>query len=205
MGHVSKDTLRRILVLYLIGKFRDGVFGNLRFQKVLYYALKNADYHPFLFQHTKLGQFSLEARTTRNELQRMGLVHSLPPNETRQSHNWMLAENVQLDLLEEAIMSFSETLKAGIDSSIRNFGYMSHNALKSIAHADPDLVRSNKGDVILEDNVPDIVELGLSEEDCDDLELALTPGFSEAMESILDGLENSDFDIGKVERSGKFL
>src|SRR4051794_457135 len=74
MGKLSKKTLQRLLVMYLIGKFSDGVYSGFRFQKVLYFAEKDAPLRPFTFQRTEHGQYSKAARETLNDLTSMKYV-----------------------------------------------------------------------------------------------------------------------------------
>ena len=50
MGTISKDTFKRLYLLYTIGRFKEGVYGLLRLNKVVYFGLKDAGLKAFGFK-----------------------------------------------------------------------------------------------------------------------------------------------------------
>lgn len=71
---MSVETFQRLTLLYVIGRFEDGVYSNFRLQKVLYYGTRDAEPVPFTFYHTAYGQYSREAAAMLTLMLDSGLV-----------------------------------------------------------------------------------------------------------------------------------
>ncbi len=205
MGCISKEAFRRLVVLYCIGKFqKHRVLGAMRLQKVLYYGEDDSNIVPFTFKHTSEGQFSDQVRDTVGELTAMGYLKRLTLSEEGRGKGWELADASTVEDYSQALRAFSLDLQNDIDKSIVDYGYLEHPDLRRIAHDDPRLKEVPLGEVLIEENMPDIVESSLSTEDCEDIELSLNPKFIRSVRRVVGAKNCGDFDPDKVVRVVSF-
>ncbi len=206
MGCISKDTFKRLVVLYLIGKFNDhAVYGRTRFQKVLYFGQKDSDLIPFTFKRTWRGQYSDQVWSVARELTSIGYLKSILLSEDNAwGEGWQLRDANLHEDYAAALKALTPDLKRTIDSSIEMYGYLRHEELIQIAHEDPMLKEVPLGEILVEENLPDIVEGSLSADDCDDLEVALNLKFMESVRKVVDAARRGDFDPDKVKRVVSF-
>ncbi len=206
MSSLSRDTVKRLTILYLVGQFTDGVFGNYRFQKFLYFAEKESIMRPFEFSHTQYGQYSLDARTCLDQLKSMGHIEVLPlPDANKTQGKLVLTARSDFNKYRTAVQAISHSLRQAIDDIIEKYQYIPNTKLKSVAHADAAFRETVHGQVILSENLPTAIETTLPDDDCEELELALNPRFVAAMHKIADGLSSVDFDIDQVRKVDSFL
>ncbi len=206
MGCISKDTFRRLVVLYLIGKFyKHAVYGRLRLQKVLYFGEEGSELAPFTFKHTSEGQYSYQVWDVARELTRIGYLKSfLLSEDNARGERLQLHDATTQKDYNAALTALSPDLKNRIDKSIDTYGYLRTEDLVRIAHEDPRLRQVPLGEILIEENLPDMVEGSLSPEDCDDLELALNLKFIGSVRKVVDAARQGDFDPDKVKRVVSF-
>jgi hypothetical protein len=199
MGKISVDTFRRLVLLRLVGSFKDGVYGNFRMQKVLYFAEAKSGVVPFPFKHTALGQYSEDLRDVLEQLASMGFVQVTPLPNSDLGNRYALAEGVDGDAYRTLLQRLSPPLSTEIDASVAGLGYRKWQDLKDYAHRDPVLAEVPMDECILPVNVADVLEFDLDEDECEDLALSLDPRFISAADRIASAIETTEFDLSRVE------
>lgn len=201
MGCLSKDTIKRLFLLYLIGKFEDGVYGNFKFQKVLYFALKDTSKRLFTFKHTDLGQFSSDAQYMLEQLASMGYIKVTElPIASDSGNRWVLIDKSVTENYRIILKNYSEELISLVDNSIEKYGYMNWQKLKKIAHNDPDMLKTELFNIIFKENLPETLEINLPYEECEDLELSLNPHFVASMTGLIKGVESGKISIEQLRK-----
>jgi len=165
---------------------------------VLYYALKDASKRPFTYRSTDLGQFSDDARNTLEELAAAGHVNVTELAVVDHSGNrWVLVNKAAVEEYRRVLEGYSKDLLHSVDASIEKYGYLRGEQLRRIAHDDPALLKTPLFDIIFEENVPNLVELDLSPDECEDFELGMNPQFIAAMRGLIEGVESGGISIGQ--------
>jgi hypothetical protein len=217
-GAISADTLRRLYLLSLIGSFRRGVYGSKRLHKITYIAeRKQSKLRPFEFKKHHYGQYSETLDEIKDQLITLGLVIAIPLD-TSVRMTIKLPDNKTIDWLEggvryiisdpDAISFFIQAFKAispdgmsSVHSAIRTFGYLPEQELIERCYALPEFNEVEFGGTIFESNLSDRLEVpNLSEDECEELEMALSPKFISAMRKIVEGMDNSKLDLERVKK-----
>ena len=193
MGKLTKDTVRKLLLLNFIGNFRMGVFGNFKLQKVMYDALKKSKVKPFPFRRTSDGQFSQEVWDALDELYKTGLIYDARNDPDRRI--WRINNHFPYSEYNKAFNDIFEELAQNIKNSIEEHGYKKWQQIKDEFHSDPALKNTPLNEIIFEDNIPEIIEVELSDDDCEDLELSLTSGFVNTMTELILGIESGEIEL----------
>jgi len=204
MGTISSNTYKRLFLLHTIGCFPQGAFGKIRLQKTVYFIEKELEKRPFEFKHLHYGQYSEELEDVREELISMGYVSALP-SDTQRTHKYILTRKSLLGYYR-IFMNRIGNVRKKTDGIVRKVGLLPDDKLLDKAHNDPGYKKTQFGDVIIQSNLPQNVEIeGLSDEDCEELELSLNPHFISAMTTILEGLEISNLDMKKIKKVRKLV
>jgi hypothetical protein len=202
MGIISKDTLKRIYLLYLIGEFQEGPYGKLRLEKVTYLSERKAEKKPFGFKWYNFGQYSEDLSNTLEQLISMGYVASYPLESKEEGKEG----NIYISQVKENNKEYGEILSAvglgeDIKKAVEEWGYDAESDIIEKAYNLKEVKNLDHGDVIFEGNLPDYFEiLYLDEEYCEDIELSFNPRFIASMEKVVKGYRKSDFDIEKVKK-----
>lgn len=184
MGTISKDTLKRMVLLYTIGRFKDGAYGIFRLNKVVYFGLKDAKQKPFGFKCDIYGPHSEELDTINEQLLSMNHTKATP-FESGQGNKYSLTDGKNMKFYNLAMSHLDAELKQKIDEAVETYGYLTENELFGKAHSDPDYLESvTKGKNIFDENLPTRIRVNLSDDDCEDLELSLDPNFISAMRRL---------------------
>lgn len=179
---ISKEIYQRLVLLHLIRQFPRGVMGSFRLQKVLYFATREAEWPPFTFHHTQNGQYSYDVRQVLNEMAKEGLVRQ---EEFRGRYDggskWLLSDKFESDPIENALsMGFPE-LATAIDNAANKYGRKQQDDLDRLAHGDPGLEETTRGEVLLAESAGDEIPTLLDEDDVDDVEMLLSRNFLKEM------------------------
>lgn len=184
MGTISKETFKRLFLLYTIGQFKDGVYGKLRLNKIAYLILrKHTDLVPFEFKHDHYGQHSDELDTINEQLSYMNHT-SVSPLKGGRGNRYGLERKDAIRFYSVALGQISPRLKKAVDEIVEQNGYLSEAELKKVAYCDDLFLNSQEGDILLKEKLPKRVKVDLPEEDCEDLELSLDPKFITAMRHL---------------------
>lgn len=213
---ISPDTFRRLYLLNVIARFARGSYGLKRLHKVTYVTERKYDkLRPFEFKKYHHGQYSEVLDEIKDQLITLGLVTAIPLN-TSVRMTLKLSDGKTIEWLEgglryavtdpDVMAFFDRALKAispdlipTILSTIREYGYLSEQELLERCYEFPEFDESGFEDIIFESNLPDALEVtDLSEDECEELEMALSPKFVSAMKRIVEGMDNSKLDLGRV-------
>jgi len=201
MGCISSDVFRRLYLLCLVAAFDNGVYGALRLQKVAYAIEREMSKKPFQFKHAPYGQYSEDLEYIKEQLISMAYISAVPLGASNKGNRYVLIERAMKDHFDTLLESIDRDLKNRISQVVREIGYLPEKELRRHAYSFEEFIDSNINDILFESNLPDMVEVeGLSEDDCDELELALTPTFITSVNKIVQGLEESDIDWDKVSK-----
>lgn len=201
MGYISSDVFRRLYLLCLVASFDNGVYGALRLQKVAYAIERVTSKKPFQFKHAPYGQYSEDLEDIKEQLISMGYISAIPLGASSKGNRYVLTEKAVKERFNALLESFDRDMKNRISQVVREIGYLEEKELRRYAYTFEEFINSNMNDVLIESNLPDRLKAeGLSEEDCEELELALNPNFVSAMSKIFQGLEESDIDWDRVRK-----
>jgi len=199
LGYISADVFRRLYLLCLVAAFDNGVYGALRLQKVAYAIEREMLKKPFQFKHAPYGQYSEDLEDIKEQLISMGYISAVPLGASKKGNRYVLTERAMVDRFNTVLESFDRDLKNRILQIVREIGYLEERELRRYAYNFEEFIDSDMNDILLESNLPDMLKVeGLSEDDCDELELALIPTFITSMNKIAQGLEESDINWDKV-------
>ena len=195
---MSKETFQRFTLLYLIGRFPEGIFSSFRLQKVLYYATRDVDPKPFTFHHTRHGQYSYEAGVSLEVMLEGSLIQRKELAGGRVGAHWLPGEMLDPQGVAQAYEQAFPPLAAAIRDSVEEYGYLKQDELDTRAHADPALAEVPPGEVLHSEAPADTVATLLSEDHSEDFELALAPRLLSILARFARVVEETDFDINKV-------
>jgi hypothetical protein len=199
MGQISKNAFKKLLLLYFIGKFKNGVYSSYRVQKVFYFGVKGLDLHPFTFRYTEHGQYSKDIRDSLDSLAEIGLVEKTGlQNAEEDGTKWAINSQAVKLGLTSILAKIDTSLARSLDVSINENGYLKNEEIFARAHNDPLLKETPPGHLLFSENIPDYIEVNLSEDECENLELSLNEKFMVCMDHLVEAFETVDFDMGKV-------
>jgi hypothetical protein len=188
MGTISKDTFKRLFLLYTIGCFKDGVCGLVRLNKVVYFGLKDAPLKPFGFKRDRFGQHSEDLDAINEQLLSMNYTKATPleTRQARQGNKYSLTDKRSMRFHSLAMSHISVKLKKGIDEAVQTYGYLKERELLEKAHSDAEFLDAVRKDIniLFDERLPKAIPVDLSEDDCEDLELSLDPNFISAMRRL---------------------
>ena len=132
MGSIKKDTYQKLVLLYLVGNFKDGIYSSYRFQKVLYFGTKETDIRPFSFVHTEYGQYSYRAREVLDSLEELGLINRTGlPIKKDDGARWVIAHEERKELYNHLFQQISNGLAVNLNEIVDKCGYLSSEQLKA--------------------------------------------------------------------------
>jgi len=220
-GTISPDTFRRLFLLSVIANFKRGSYGLKRLHKVTYIVERSQKMklRPFEFKKYHHGQYSETLDEIINQLITLGLVIATPLDTTIRTI-FRLPDGKTIEWLEggtrftvsdpEAIAfvtrAFATIMPEGIAAvryAVRTFGYLPESELLDRCYALPEFNKASFEEIIFDSNLPDEIEVpNLSEDECEELEMALNPKFISAMKKIVEGMEKSKLDLKRVKEVG---
>ena len=216
-GVISADTFRRLFLLNVIANFRRGSYGLKRLHKVTYIAERSQkmNLRPFEFKKYHHGQYSETLDEIKDQLITLGLVLATPLDTSIRTI-FRLADGKTVEWLEggtrytvsdpEAIAFFTQIFAsilpeglATVRYAVRKFGYLPEQELLDQCYAFPEFNEADFEEMLFVSNLPDMIEApNLSEDECEELEMALSPKFIAAMKKIVEGMDNSKLDLERV-------
>lgn len=213
MGKISADTLRRIYLLYLLGQFQNGSYGLIRLQKVAYISERDtAPVKPFTYRKHLFGEYSDELDDYKDQLAAMGFIGVVPLDTANVATIPIGDESVEYNLggnrlylrdsnlvrYETVLDSYSATMVLRIRRAVSDYGYLPQQELLDKCYAFPEFAGLKEGETIYESNLPDLIEVDLPDDECDDLELAMNPEFVMSMSRLNDALDEKMIDWSRV-------
>jgi len=215
-GAISADTFKRLYLLTMLAGFARGSYGLKRLHKVTYIAeRKQKKLRPFEFKKFHHGQYSETLDEILDQLISIGLITPIPLD-TSVRMRTQLPDDRTIEWLEggmryvvsdpEATTFFTRIFKSispdeisAMRSVIEEYGYLPEQELLERCYKFPEFKKVIFEETIFESNLPDTVEApNLSEDECEELEMALSPKFISAMRKIVEGMDSSKLDLGRV-------
>jgi hypothetical protein len=199
MGQLSRETIQRLFVLYMIESFDRAVYGGTRLQKVGYYAAKNAEARPVTFINYHYGEFSRDIQTVLEQLISMRFVNALPLDTGTHGNQYVPVDKSLLEYHRNVLVRISPQLPEAIERSVKDYGYLTDAGLLKLAKNDDLLKASKHGDEIIASNLDASVAVDLDANECDELELAMNPRFIAAMTGLIEGIESGEIKVDQWE------
>jgi hypothetical protein len=181
--HISADVYRRLWLLYLMEQFSEACYGRVRLQKVAYFAAKSSRLKPFTFKKAPYGQFSEELGDTLEQLTSMHLVTAEPLGKGGNRYRATVSPE-GAHTHAEWLEAVDPSAKAPIDRAVADYGYRDQQALIDTAHEEPGFAEASLFDVLLQANIPGSIPVQLSDEQCEELALSVSPAFLDVLRSL---------------------
>jgi hypothetical protein len=202
MGVITKDTFKRLYLLYLINEFKNGVYGKLRLEKISYFIEREFKIKFFEYKWYHYGQYSEDLSDILEQLISMGFVSSSPLDTERGNKYKIRAEIQDYSPIISIIPGLIEKTK----KIVGIWGYASEQIIIKHAYSFSEIKKLKYDDKIFDENLPDKIELkSFNEETCEELNFSFNPEFIASIEKINRGIEESDFDISKVKTVDSLL
>jgi len=189
-GSITAATYRRLLLLYIIGLLKDGIFGRKRIQKNVYFVSKKLTKKPFEYKHWTYGQYSEDVDEVVMELIASQLIFRQPLDSGASGHKYTLRYKDSLKYYQSFLDGILGSERQEIDKTLNEIGYLPDKELLTRAYIDLAENQSGFGDILFRANLSDKIPVpGINEEDCEELELSLNPRFVGAMSELAKGIE----------------
>jgi len=201
---ISKETFKKLFLLYTIGKFQKGVFGKKRLHKIAYIIEREFELKPFEFKRYHYGQYSETMDAVQDQLLSMGYLTAYPLEITspdRSGNKYELADKDLGQYYSTFMEKINSNLIKKIDAVIENCGYMPEEKLVELAYSFPEFIRAKSEEIIFNEALPDCFHVkDLSEEDIEELEISLNPRFVNLLNRLDNAIEQNEFDPQKVKK-----
>lgn len=213
---ISADTFKRLYLLTMIAGFARGSYGLKRLHKITYIAeRKQNKLRPFEFKKYHHGQYSETLDEIKDQLISIGLITAIPLD-TSIRIKLRLPDDKTIEWLEGGMRyvvsdpdatalfirifkSISPDEMSAMHSVIEEYGYLPEQELLERCYEFPEFNEVKFEETIFEPNLPDTLEVpNLSEDEYEELEMALSPKFMPAMKRIVEGMDNSKLDLEQV-------
>jgi len=204
MNTISKETFKKLFLLYTVGKFNKGVFGKKRLQKIVYIIERESEIKPFEFKKYLYGQFSESMDDMQDYLLSMGYLIASPLKTTSSDHSGNLFELADKKLIQY-YSSFMENINAKlikrIDTIINNYGYLPESELTKIAYAFSEFALAGWDSILFKEELPNRIAIkNIDEDDIEELEISLNPRFINLINRMDNVFEQDEFDPQKVKK-----
>lgn len=215
---ISADTFKRLFLLNLVDGFRAGSYGLMRLHKIAYIAQRDPQgMKVFEFKRYLHGQYSETLDMIKDQLISMRYITALPLEKAKTIHLnlpdgkelalnvggnlYTVTDRTIMNFYRDALRRISTDLDKAIYRAIREYGYLAEDELLRRCYEFPEFVETQFEHIIFESKLPDQIKVaGLSQDDCEELELSFNPKFISAMAKIAEGMDQSRLDLDKVER-----
>lgn len=199
MGCISKDTFKRLVLLYTVGEFEHGSYGLKRLQKIAYFIQRGVDLKPFTFEKGYYGQYSEDLDEIKDQLISLGMIY-VTPLATGRGNRYESTLKLRQDYYASLLNAF-DGMQKRIQRVVEEWGYEPEDDIIKRAYELDDLESMDDFETIEASNLPERISIeGIEDDECDELELAFSPTFVEAIRRIAAGLEESTVDIDKVRK-----
>lgn len=206
---ISKDTFKKLFMLYTVGKFQQGVFGKKRLHKIVYIIERESEIKPFEFKKYFYGQYSDSMDVFQDQLLSMGYLVASPldPISPGQTGNIFELADKQLHQYYSIFMeNIDPKLKNQIDNVIKEFGYLSEPELVEIAYRFPEFIHTEWDRIIFSESTPSRISVAkLDDDDIEELEISLNPKFINLLNRMDNAFDQTDFDPQKVSKVVDFF
>ena len=195
---IDKKTFQRLTLLYLLSRFKEGVYSSFRLQKVLYYATCDVEPKPFTFHHTRYGQYSRDASVELLHMFESDLLKRENLSGVFGGARWTACETTAFDELCEAFEEGLPNHTEAIRESVDRFGFLKQRKLDELVHSDQLLKEKRRGSVLLREHTDKRIRIALDDDAAEELEMMLNPYFLQAMVQLDTAVAEGRFDLSKV-------
>jgi len=178
VAKLSRETVQRLAVLKALSLWQNGAYGPVRVHKVLFFTDKKASAtsrrNLFTFKKWALGQYSDEIASALNGLRTSGRLRNVfdGPAERLTA---IIPRPAQV-MIDEFFESWYPELDKDMAVVFDEWGYLSNAEIIRKAHEDHTYTESEKGEIIWESTLPDVVEIAeLSDDDAENLSDLVDP------------------------------
>lgn len=189
MSQIHKEALQKAALIVLIGGFARGVFGEVRLQKVAYFAQKKFPYPFFSYRKHWHGQYSEQLKKLLEDLSAAKALEVEDYN--NQCVFYQVGSKDLLQTASEILGKIApESLKA-ISEAISEYGYLKEPELLEIAYEIPEMQKAKFEDILVEEHLSEKEFIDLDEDLIEDFELSLDPRFVQPLNTLAKGLKSA--------------
>lgn len=196
---LTAKALKKAAVLSAIAQYDEAVYGLKRLQKVVFRASKESSTKPFSYRVWHYGQHSREMTAVLRDMVRDGLVEeSRLPSGTGKSYQLTEVGYSVMNCLgsvDRVLPGYGK----GLRIAMKEVGLLRDNEINRWAKSSVEVKGKATGTSIFEedlDSAGDISEL--SEDQVEDLELALNTGFVSYACQVIDVMRGTDLDLSAI-------
>lgn len=189
MYKLNKNTIKKVVLISLLGEYSNVLYGSVRLQKVLYFIQKEQEVKPFTFKKHWYGQYSEEVDTQMKEIGDLKIAKvQLCEN---QLNVYKISKFETLEKARQILKAIYPDLFNSIVKNVEEYGYLQEEKLLGKAYGLAEMEKANEGDVLIEDNLPEYIEVDeiIAPEMLEDFELSLNPDFVNPLIKLVKGLE----------------
>jgi hypothetical protein len=201
---ISKETFKKLFLLYTTSLFHDGVYGKKRLHKIVYIIERDFYLKPFEFKKYFYGQYSDTMDDIQDQLLSMGYMTAYPLETTSPEHSGNKFELADKDLgqyYSTFMEKINSSLTKKIIDTINEFGYLKEEELVEKAYSFPEFIHAKPEEVIFKEELPERMQVkDLSEEDIEELEISFNPRFVNLLNRLDNVFEQEEFDPQKVKK-----
>jgi len=206
---ISRETFKKLFLLYIVGNFQSGVYGKLRLHKIVYMIERKIEIKPFEFSKYHYGQYSESLDEAQDQLLSMGYLIATPLRTEfpgRSGNLFELADKGMRTYYSLFIDKINPNLKKKIRDTIKRYGYLSEEDLLKVVYKLPEFAVAGFNSVIISEQLPDFLEIkGLSSDDIEELEISLNPRFINLLNRMDNAFEQYQFDPQKVKKVARLI
>jgi len=195
-GGLSAAALKRAAILAAIAKFHDGAFGQKRLQKVIYRASRQSKKKPFRYRFWDYGQYSGDVSSILKDLSTDGLIQITPLDGNTGNRFSLTAAGWRLTACLAPVERVLPGYSAGLRQAMQSIGYMKDSEINRWAKAQPEVQGKAHGYELFDENLEQLTNVpDLTEEEAEDLEIALCTCFLQSAEQVINTLKHSPADL----------
>jgi hypothetical protein len=204
VGTISLSAFKKLVLLGTVAKFSDGVYGAKRLQKIVYLGTRASDLKPFPYFRRQFGQYSPQLEDAKEQLLSVGLLvaeplessHVNPIEELAGGNKYRVS--VQSQRYLQLLQKVNPTIASGVNDAVKKYGYLQEEKLIEHVYALPEFEGKKMYEVIFECCAPERISVDLSDDECEELELAFNPKFISATRALLTAAESSKMDFSRL-------
>ena len=201
---LSKETFKKLFLLYVISQFQKGVFGKKRLHKIIYIIERESEIKPYEFKKYFYGQYSEPMDDIQDQLLSMGYIVATPLKTDLNGHSgniYELADKNLADYYSVIMENIDSTLTNRIKAVINEYGYLKEKELVEKTYSFPEFVHTAWDNIIHPERIPDCLKVGnISDDDVEELEISLNPNFINLLNRIDNAFEQTKFNPDKVRK-----
>ena len=180
MIYISKDTFKKIFLLYMLTQVEKGIYGEYHFLKFIFLLERQSPIRPFTFKLYFEGSYSEDMIRTKDLLLQTHWITAKDVGKTLAYQAKL--PNETKNIIKSIIENFPE-LHTSIQEFIKTHAYKTNIKLRKEMYETPEIRKAGFNEVILEENLPERIKItNLKDEDIEDLQLGMDSNFLKDLE-----------------------